>query len=170
EHVSSGTCFLDQIVGDAFFLLLINAITDKKNMACSKGLIPIAIGFTNLALVLFAYGYNSGGPINPARDFAPRLFTLIAGWGPEQYSFTVKYNWHYNRIRNYNYFWIPLIATHLGAIIGSWIYVLFVENHWPEDDYDITESEAMHKNGTTMFTVTSNATKPATTNTSTSRF
>jgi glycerol uptake facilitator-like aquaporin len=32
-----------------------------------------------------AFGYNCGYAINPARDFAPRLFTLMAGFGNETF-------------------------------------------------------------------------------------
>ncbi|RWS08020.1 water-specific aquaporin-like protein [Dinothrombium tinctorium] len=137
ENSSSGTCFLDQVVAVGFFLLLINAITDKKNMNCPKGLVPVAIGLCDLGLLVFAFGYNCGAPINPARDFAPRLLTLIAGWGPEVFS-----------IRNYNYFWIPIVACHLGGVIGSWLYVLLIENHFPDEEYDLSEGEAMNRNGT----------------------
>ena len=50
------------------------------------GLIPIAIGVIDLGLMVFAFGYNCGGPINPARDFSPRLFTAMAGWGSQVFS------------------------------------------------------------------------------------
>ena len=61
-----------KVVASAFFLLLINAITDKKNTNCPRGLIPIAIGITDLSLMILTFSYNSGAPINPARDFSPR--------------------------------------------------------------------------------------------------
>ncbi|CAG2118574.1 unnamed protein product, partial [Medioppia subpectinata] len=84
--ITTGTAIIDQIVSVAFFLLLINAITDERNMACPKGLVPIAIGMTNLGLLVFSFGYNCGGPINPARDFSPRLFSAMAGWGTDVFS------------------------------------------------------------------------------------
>ncbi|RWS23142.1 aquaporin-9-like protein [Leptotrombidium deliense] len=128
ENSSILTCFVDQIVASAFFLLLINAIIDKKNMECPKGLVPVAIGFTNLSLVLFSFGFNCEGPLNPARDLSPRLFTLIAGWGNEVFS-----------VRNYFYFWVPIVAPHFGAVIGSWIYMLFIENHWESEYVEIPQ-------------------------------
>jgi len=82
-NVSTGTACIDQIVSVGFFLLLINAITDDRNMATPKGLVPIAIGVFDLGLCIFAYGYNCGAPINPARDLAPRVFTAMAGWGSD---------------------------------------------------------------------------------------
>lgn len=69
-----------------FFVMLINAITDGKNMQVAKGLVPIAIGLTDLGLLIFAYSYNCGAPINPARDLAPRILTAIAGWGSLPFS------------------------------------------------------------------------------------
>lgn len=39
----------------------------------------------------------------------------------------------------YGYFWIPIIGCHIGGVLGCWIYKLFIELHWPEEDE--TESE-----------------------------
>lgn len=39
------------------------------------------------------------------------------------------------------YFWVPLVACHLGGVIGCWIYRLFIELHWPEADEDPQESK-----------------------------
>ncbi len=50
------------------------------------GLVPIAIGVTDLGLIVFAFGFNCGAPINPARDFSPRLFSAMAGWGADVFS------------------------------------------------------------------------------------
>ncbi|XP_074602119.1 aquaporin-9-like isoform X2 [Brevipalpus obovatus] len=125
-EISAGTCFIDQVVCVAFFLLIICAITDERNMGTSKGLIPIAIGVADLSLMAFAFGYNCGAPVNPARDFAPRAFTFISGWGGEVFS-----------VRDYNYFWIPVIACHIGGIIGCWLYTLMISSHWPTQSYDV---------------------------------
>jgi len=45
----------------------------------------------------------------------------LAGWGPEVFSF-------------YSQWWIvPVIATHVGAIVGAWMYFLCIEMNWPKD-------------------------------------
>lgn len=36
----------------------------------------------------------------------------------------------------YNYFWVPVVACHVGSILGAWIYRLFIELHWPNEQYN----------------------------------
>lgn len=38
---------------------------------------------------------------------------------------------------NYNWFWIPIVGPHIGAILGVYIYILFVEAHWPEEGDEV---------------------------------
>uniref|UniRef100_A0A915MMF3 Aquaporin n=1 Tax=Meloidogyne javanica TaxID=6303 RepID=A0A915MMF3_MELJA len=64
---------------------------------------------------------NLGTPINPARDFGPRLFMLFGGYGLEAFSW-----------RNY-YFWIPIIAPLIGALLGTWIYQFLVGINIPDE-------------------------------------
>lgn len=125
EHISTGTSLIDQIICTTFFLMIICAITDERNMNVPKGLVPIAIGFANIGLLHISFGYNCGTPLNPARDFSPRVLSAIAGWGGETFTF-----------KNYGYFWTPIVACHIGGILGCWIYRLFIENHWPEERYE----------------------------------
>jgi len=56
------------------------------------------------------FGMNAGYAINPARDFGPRLFTAIAGWGGEVF-----------RAGN-GWWWVPLVATPVGALVGGFFY------------------------------------------------
>lgn len=58
------------------------AITDSKNSEVKAGLKPVAIGLV-LLVVGAAFGFNCGYAVNPARDFSPRVFTAIAGWGSD---------------------------------------------------------------------------------------
>ncbi|XP_054159370.1 aquaporin-9-like isoform X1 [Oppia nitens] len=147
--ITTLTTVIDQIVAVGFFLLLINAITDEKNMACPKGLVPIAIGMTDLGLLVFAFGYNCGGPINPARDFSPRLFSAMAGWGTEVFS-----------VNNYGYFWVPFVGCHIGGIVGCWIYKLFIENHWPDESYDFPNSNESENYNVSSKNIAVNSIEP----------
>lgn len=125
DFVSTGNGLVDQIVGTALLVLAILAITDARNMAVPQGVQPLFIGFALGALVL-CFGYNCGAPLNPARDLAPRVFTAMAGWGGEVFSF-----------RDYNWFWVPIVGPHIGAVLGAWLYTLAVELHWPGASYDM---------------------------------
>ena len=73
-----------QVFGTFILIGCILAVTDRKNMAPNKGLMPIALG-----AIVFAIGtcwaLNCGYAINPARDLGPRVFTALAGWGVEPF-------------------------------------------------------------------------------------
>uniref|UniRef100_A0A914D2E6 Uncharacterized protein n=1 Tax=Acrobeloides nanus TaxID=290746 RepID=A0A914D2E6_9BILA len=79
-----------------------------------------------MTMIAMTYGANGGFAINPARDLGPRIFTLIVGYGWETFS---AYNY---------YFWIPLVAPFIGAILGAWIYKILVGMHGLNEDLDIT--------------------------------
>ncbi|KAK9468478.1 aquaporin-like protein [Lipomyces arxii] len=71
-----------------------------------------------LGLALFtigsSIGWQTGYAMNPARDFAPRLVSFMAGYGHEVFS---AYG---------HYFWIPLIIPFPGAIFGQAIFDFMV--------------------------------------------
>jgi len=128
-HLTYPGGIADQLIGTALLLLSICAITDRKNMQVSRQLVPLFVGLTVLAIGI-CFGFNCGYAINPARDFAPRLFTALTGWGLEVFTF-------------YNHWWVvPIIATHVGAIIGAWIYYIAVEINWPKEDEDLLSEMA----------------------------
>lgn len=124
---STFTCVIDQIVGTGLLLVAVCSITDERNMNVPKGMAPLMIGLT-LCSIMFGFASNCGAPLNPARDLGPRIFTAMAGWGTEVFS-----------VRDYNWFWIPVIGPHIGAIVGVWIYTFAVEAHWPNTSYDLTK-------------------------------
>ncbi|NXP82031.1 AQP10 protein, partial [Ramphastos sulfuratus] len=82
DYVSIANGFLDQVIGTAMLLLGVLAIVDARNKGVPRGLEPVAVALLILAIEL-SMGSNCGCPMNPARDFGPRLFTFLAGWGPE---------------------------------------------------------------------------------------
>jgi MIP family channel proteins len=105
--------FVDQFVGTALLVGVILAITDRRNAAPPPGLAPVVVGLL-VVLIGMSFGFNAGYAINPARDFAPRLFTAMAGWGTEV--FTTAHAW----------WWIPIVAPCAGAVAGGWLYDLCV--------------------------------------------
>jgi len=111
--------FYDQFVGTAILLLCVFAITDPRNMAVPKHFVPLLVGLV-VGVIGMSYGWNCGYAINPARDLAPRFFTLIAGWGTIVFSYN-----------NYSFFWAPVIGPFLGALFGAFIYQALIGIHWP---------------------------------------
>ncbi|XP_076148943.1 aquaporin-9b isoform X2 [Alosa pseudoharengus] len=132
KHLSVLNGFVDQVIGAAALILCILAITDKKNIGAPKGMEPLAVGLTILAIGV-SMGLNCGYPINPARDLAPRLFTAVAGWGFEVFS------------AGNCWFWIPVAGPLVGGVVGATIYFLLIELHHSEpqrhaqDDNNVKE-------------------------------
>lgn len=108
---------LDQIVGTAVLVLLIFALIDTRNAAPSANIGPFMIGMVVTTIGL-TFGPNAGYAINPARDFGPRLWTFITGWG--DIALPGSYQWFSN------YFWIPIVGPLVGAVIGAVVYDLFI--------------------------------------------
>jgi MIP family channel proteins len=101
--------FIDQVVGTALLVGVILGITDTRNSPPPAGLAPVVVGLL-VVLIGATFGFNSGYAINPARDFGPRLFTFIAGWGSEVFS------------AGDNWWWVPIMAPCVGGVLGGWIY------------------------------------------------
>jgi glycerol uptake facilitator protein len=104
---------IDQIVGTAFLVGFIFALTDEFNQPVRANLAPIAVGFVVVAVGL-SFGANAGYAINPARDFGPRLFAWIAGWGK------VAIPGNYGNIDGY--LWIPIVGPIIGGLVGAYAY------------------------------------------------
>jgi glycerol uptake facilitator protein len=105
--------FVDQVVGSAFLVAFVFAVVDEFNQAPKANLAPLIIGFVVVAIGL-SFGANAGYAINPARDFGPRLFAWIAGWGK------VAIPGDYGNVNGY--LWIPIVGTSLGGLIGAYVY------------------------------------------------
>ena len=39
------------------------------------------------------------------------------------------------------WFWVPIVAPHLGAVLGSFLYDFFIALHWPDDEDDVEKEE-----------------------------
>ena len=104
---------IDQIVGTALLMLCIYAITDATNIGAPNYLAPLFVGGL-VVLIGMTFGFNAGYAINPARDFGPRLFTAIAGWGPGV--FQAGDHW----------WWVPIVGPLAGGVLGGFLYQFFV--------------------------------------------
>ncbi|XP_041932153.1 aquaporin-10b [Alosa sapidissima] len=123
DYLSLASGVLDQVVGTAALLLCVLAIGDQRNTPAPRGLEPILVGAIVMVIGV-SMGSNSGYAINPARDLGPRVYTYIAGWGEEVFS------------AGRSWWWVPVVATSLGAVVGSLLYELLVGAHFPDADAD----------------------------------
>jgi glycerol uptake facilitator len=101
--------FLDQVIGTGLLVLLIFAITDEFNAPPGANLAPLMIGLVVVAIGM-SFGGMHGYPINPARDFGPRLFTVVAGFRNNGLSDGVRV------------WWIPVVAPLVGGLAGAAVY------------------------------------------------
>ena len=116
ELLSAG--LLDQTIGTALLLLMIFAITDERNQPPAI-LTPVLIGLV-VVVIGMSFGGMHGYAINPARDFGPRLLTVVAGFknngltdGPAV-------------------FWVPIVGPILGGLIGGFAYDMGIRRFLPK--------------------------------------
>ncbi len=64
------TLSFDQMLGTAALMVIILAVTDKKNIDVPMPLVPLLIGL-GLTAIHISFAANAGCAINPARDFGP---------------------------------------------------------------------------------------------------
>jgi glycerol uptake facilitator protein len=111
---------IDQIVGTMFLVIFVFALTDTFNQAPRANLTPFLVGLA-VAAIGMSYGANAGYAINPARDFGPRIFALLAGWGQVAFPGTVKGAFT-------AYFWVPIVGPFVGGVIGAFVYDFFIQD------------------------------------------
>jgi len=106
EALSAG--LWDQVLGTALLVALIFAVTDPRNQPAGN-MAPLIVG-----LIVVAIGMSVGGmhgyAINPARDFGPRLFTVLAGF---------KNN---GLTDGQLVFWVPIVGPLVGGLVGGLVY------------------------------------------------
>ena len=101
--------FLDQLIGTGLLVLLIFAITDECNIPPGANLAPLMIGLVVVAIGM-SFGGMHGYAINPARDFGPRLWTVVAGFRNNGITDGTRV------------WWIPIVAPLLGGLAGAALY------------------------------------------------
>jgi glycerol uptake facilitator protein len=109
--------FLDQVIGTALLLLMIFAITDERNTPPGN-MAPIMVGLV-VVVIGMAFGGMHGYAINPARDFGPRLLTVVAGF---------KNNGLTDGSLVY---WVPIAGPLVGGLIGGGLYDFCIRRYLP---------------------------------------
>jgi glycerol uptake facilitator protein len=109
--------FMDQVIGTALLVACIFAVIDEYNGPAKANLAPFIIGLI-VVVIGMSFGVNAGYAINPARDFGPRIFAWLQGWGK------IAFPGDYGNVNTY--FWIPILGPLVGAGIGAYVYDFFI--------------------------------------------
>lgn len=94
---------LAETVGTSILSFVIFSLTNSKNDAIQPGMIPAVIGATVGCLISVIAPLTQAG-FNPARDFGPRIVTMMSGWG---LSVSMK-GW-----------WVYVLGPIVGAVLGG---------------------------------------------------
>ncbi|MFP1750501.1 MIP/aquaporin family protein [Lonsdalea quercina] len=114
--------FLVETVITAILMCLILALTDDGNGIPRGPLAPLLIGIL-IAVIGASMGPLTGFALNPARDFGPKLFAYLAGWG--KVAFTGG--------RDIPYFLVPILGPIVGANLGAFGYRKLIGRNLPCD-------------------------------------
>ncbi len=111
--------FSDEIVLTAFLIFGIFAITEQYNeMAPGANFGAVVIGLL-VALIGASMGYLEAWAINPARDFGPRIFCYLSGWGSSAFP------------SPQDYWWVPVVGPLVGGVLGGGAYQLLIHRFLP---------------------------------------
>ncbi len=111
---------LVEVIITSILMCLIMALTDDGNGVSRGPLAPLLIGVL-VAVIGAATGPLTGFAMNPARDFGPKLFTFLAGWGSVAMT----------GARDIPYFIVPIVAPIIGACLGAACYKMLIGKNLP---------------------------------------
>ncbi|KAG8759970.1 hypothetical protein FRC12_009643 [Ceratobasidium sp. 428] len=114
DYLSNVQCFFSEVLATAILLLVVLAVTDRRNGPPPDGLVPLVLFITILGEGA-CLGMQTAYALNPARDLGPRLMCWMAGYGREVWNYRSQY-WLYT----------PIIGPIVGAIAGTAIYDAFI--------------------------------------------
>lgn len=114
--VSTFAAFLAEAVGTFVLIFLIFSLTEGCNLGRpDDALAPLFIGLTVTVIIAILAPLTQAG-LNPARDFAPRLFAYIAGWGRAAFP-----------DRGFGFFTVYVLGPLVGAGVAAWLFTRVVE-------------------------------------------
>jgi glycerol uptake facilitator protein len=112
ELVPTASAFGIEVLGTLLLALVVFAVTDEDNLPLPIGrLAPVFIGLT-VAILISVIAPLTQACFNPARDFGPRLFAAIAGWGRVAIPGP----------NGSGFFTVYILAPILGALLGGGLY------------------------------------------------
>lgn len=112
QRMSPVAPFGAEVIGTAILLLVIFCVTDERNKSRPQILTAAPIGLT-VTLLISLLGPLTMACFNPARDFAPRVFSSLAGWGAVPF-----------QTNGAGWFTVYICAPLLGGLLGGAVYRL----------------------------------------------
>jgi glycerol uptake facilitator protein len=121
QQVPTSRAILTEVLCTAILALVVFGVTDSHNPSAPPTyLAPLFIGLTVAALISIAAPLTQAC-FNPARDFGPRLFTFLAGWGTAALPGP----------NGSGFFTVYILAPIVGAVAGGGVYELFLRPAMP---------------------------------------
>jgi glycerol uptake facilitator protein len=116
-------CFIE-VVGTMLLALVVFALSDERNRGAPVSyLAPVFIGLT-VAILISVIAPLTQACFNPARDFGPRLFAALAGWGsialPGQ--------------TPTGFLTVYILSPTLGAVLGGGLYQFVIRPGLPAEE------------------------------------
>jgi glycerol uptake facilitator protein len=102
-----------EAIGTAVLLLVIFCVTDERNKARPPILTAATIGLT-VTLLISLLGPLTMACFNPARDFGPRVFSSLAGWGAVPF-----------QVNGLGWLTVYIAAPLVGGLVGGLLYRCF---------------------------------------------
>jgi len=102
-----------EVIGTAVLLLVIFCVTDERNKARPQILTAASIGLT-VTLLISLLGPLTMACFNPARDFGPRVFSSLAGWGALPF-----------QVNGLGWLTVYIVAPLVGGLLGGFLYASF---------------------------------------------
>lgn len=116
--------FLAELFGTLILGFVVFALTDERNRGQpASGQAPIFIGLT-VAVLISVIAPLTQACFNPARDFGPRLFASLAGWGSVALPGQDSWSW----------LTVYIVAPILGAACGGGLYEFGIRPAFSESE------------------------------------
>jgi glycerol uptake facilitator protein len=116
--MSQGRAFVAEVIGTAILLLVIFGVTDERNKSRPQILTAATIGLT-VTMLISLLGPLTMACFNPARDFGPRLFSSLSGWGAVPFT-----------ANGMGWLIVYILAPVLGGLMGGGIYRAFLRPNY----------------------------------------
>ncbi len=122
DWVTMPVAMLAEAAGTFILVLMIFCMTEKANEGRpSADIWPVFVGLT-LSICIGLFGPVSQAGFNAARDFAPRIVSLLFGWGSAAWPDGAG-----------GFFWVYMLAPTVGGILAGLVFTkVFEKTMLPE--------------------------------------